>query len=183
MIFSILSFLIVIQPCNPYLHYAMILIPCTIIPITLLIREIKYETVLIILLCITILIITNKEARIIKRELNSEYMNYNMKIVEQIENNTEYNDKISVLGNKCLIYLLSNREAATKYPYQFLIANIDKNILQEFIEQLEIEKPKMIINLMSEDGEFQTEMKKFLEEKVEIEEYKQINNIVYVICE
>lgn len=183
LIFSILSFLIVIQPCNPYLHYAMILIPCTIIPITLLIREIKYETVLIILLCITILIITNKEARIIKRELNSEYMNYNMKIVEQIENNTEYNDKISVLGNKCLIYLLSNREAATKYPYQFLIANIDKNILQEFIEQLEIEKPKMIINLMSEDGEFQTEMKKFLEEKVEIEEYKQINNIVYVICE
>lgn len=183
LIFSILSFLIVIQPCNPYLHYAMILIPCTIVPITLLIKEIKCETILIGLLCITILIITYKEAGIIKGGLNSQYVNYNMKIVEQIENNTKNNDKISVLGNNCLIYLLSNREAATKYPYQLPIANIDKNIQQEFMEQLEEEKPKMIINLMSGNGDFQTKIKKYLEEKVEIEEYKKINEIMYVICE
>ncbi len=182
-LFSIFSFLIVIQPCNTYLHYAIILIPCIIIPITLLIRKIKNEIVLIILLCITILIITNKETRIIKEQLNSKYINSSKQIVEQIENNTEYNDKISVLGNNCLIYLLSNRESATRYPYQLPIANIDKNIQKEFIKQLENEKPKMIINLMNGNGEFQTKIKEYLEEKLEMEEYKQINEIMYVFGE
>lgn len=115
--------------------------------------------------------------------MDNKYIDYNKRIVEQINNNTDKNDKISVLGNNCLIYLLSNREATTKYPYQLPIANIDKNIQQEFMEQLEEEKPKMIINLMSGNGDFQTKIKKYLEEKVETEEYKKINEIMYVICE
>lgn len=48
-------------------------------------------------------------------------------------------------GNWNVIYLVSNRQHATKYSYQFPIGKIDKNIMDDYWKQMEEELPKLIV--------------------------------------
>ncbi len=50
-----------------------------------------------------------------------------------------------VLGNRAVIYLLSQRITTSKYFYQTPIANIDKNIAKEFLKWLEKKEPQIIV--------------------------------------
>lgn len=58
---------------------------------------------------------------------------------------SDENDTISVFGNKDIIYLLCNRMSASKYSFQFPIITIRREIYQEYLADLEKNKPKVII--------------------------------------
>lgn len=59
----------------------------------------------------------------------------------------EEDEKISIFGNWNIIYVLSKREPASKYSYLYPIADVDKGIMREYIEDLENAPPKLIIVL------------------------------------
>ena len=66
-------------------------------------------------------------------------------IVNIINNNTGIDDKISVYGNNNIFYVLSGREHATKYSYQYPIGKFYPKIVEEYFNELSKEKPKIII--------------------------------------
>lgn len=77
-----------------------------------------------------------------------------------LQENTTEEDLISVYGNRNLIYNLSGRQSASKYSYQKPIGEVEPEIMDEYYEDLEENKPKFIV-LASEKDE---RMKKFLKE-------------------
>ena len=54
-------------------------------------------------------------------------------------------DKILVYGNNVKIYYLTDRFAFDKYAYQNPIFYVDESLIDDFINDFNREKPKMII--------------------------------------
>jgi hypothetical protein len=71
-----------------------------------------------------------------------------------INQNTNENDSITVLGNNCTAYLFTDRPSVSKYIYQAPIAYIDPKIADEYISDVTHRKPAMIIILSHNDGQF-----------------------------
>ena len=67
------------------------------------------------------------------------------KIAGIIQSITNSNDRISVVGNYNRLYLISNRKSASKYSYQYPIANTNPNIWKEYINEIENLTAKVII--------------------------------------
>ena len=143
-LFLIFSLIIVILPRNPYLHYAIILTPCIIVPLSNLLNKIdNKEIISCVLICTSIILcyhIKNGMEIAKNKEINT-YLN----ISNYINANVKQNEKICVIGNCCLIYLLSDTESASKYAYQLPIANIDSKIKEEFLKDLETCDAKFIV--------------------------------------
>jgi len=185
-LFSILTFIIVVQPKNYYLHYGIILIPTFLVPILLYINTIKsnknkYAIVLISVFFLTILCSNDI---LIMREIYKSQMKrqpyYAEDIVKIIKENSEETDKILVIGNQCSIYLKSNRQASSKYAYQFPIMEIDNNIKSEFLYDLENSNAKLILCDKSMNKEINETIEKMLYEN-KYSEIKRVNQ--YVILE
>lgn len=131
-----------------YMHYAMVLIPNLLIPyILLLIYFSKNEKMKFIILLYLIIYILKPSItsyidnlKFIKSYDNSEYLN----TADYIKNNTSEKDKISIFGNKNILYVLSNRYSASKYSYQTPIIDYDKKIFEEYVNDISINKPKII---------------------------------------
>ncbi|SDC00142.1 hypothetical protein SAMN04487864_101381 [Succiniclasticum ruminis] len=68
-------------------------------------------------------------------------------IATLVQSVTSKEDRISVCGNNNTIYLLSNRESASKYSYQFPIANINSNVWKEYFDDIKKLTAKVIIVL------------------------------------
>lgn len=66
-------------------------------------------------------------------------------IVNIIEKNTGINDRIMVLGNQDIWYVLSGRLAASKYSYQIPIVNLDDELLKDFLKDMRTNRPKLVI--------------------------------------
>jgi hypothetical protein len=146
---------------NLYYHYAIILIPCFIIPVGYFLAYIrinylvKFNTsIQLIVLLVIVSIITNTQLIAfvhIYEEFplrNRQYEHsIDSELVKFIESNTSVNDSIIVFGNKSLIYLQSNRYSASKYFYQYPIGTIDKKIGIEFIEDIKENTPMLIVDL------------------------------------
>ena len=66
-------------------------------------------------------------------------------IADVIKANTDENDKITVLGNCDIIYLLSERKSASVYSYQIPIADIDTKIKEKYISDVEKLDAKIIV--------------------------------------
>lgn len=62
-----------------------------------------------------------------------------------VSEKTDIDDAISVYGNWDLIYVLSDRKHATRYSYQFPIGSIMPEIMEEYMEELHEEQPKIIV--------------------------------------
>ena len=60
-------------------------------------------------------------------------------------NNTSDNEKISVYGNWNIIYVLTQREHATRFSYVHPIAYVMPSIMQEYIVGLEEELPPIVV--------------------------------------
>jgi hypothetical protein len=78
---------------------------------------------------------------------------YANEIVSFINDNTQKDDKIYVLGNHCLFYNLSHRESASKYPYLYPIVNMKKyrdTMIDQFYKDMELNPPKVICELWYE---------------------------------
>ena len=76
---------------------------------------------------------------------NTHFSDITLSVANYITDHTFDNEKISVYGNWDFIYILSNRNHATKYSYQFPIGKIKPSILADYIKQLEYDMPKIIV--------------------------------------
>lgn len=139
-----------------YSHYGMILVPLISYPIAnlfMMLEKSKTQTLVGIFggICFVASIIFpvwwEGTTNVIKcyaertKEIHRDFDD----IVELILDETDENDQIIVWGNWGIIYVLTQRLPASKYSYQFPIANVDTNIYDEFFEELEKNMPQFII--------------------------------------
>lgn len=92
----------------------------------------------------------------IEEEIEGDEVVY--KIVEE---NTNEKDTISVFGNNCIFYLKTKRLPASKFSYQFPIAEINDEFFDIYFNDLTINKPKFIV--ISQYG-INDGMQKFIED-------------------
>ena len=62
-----------------------------------------------------------------------------------IDQNTSWDERILVLGNHDFYYVQSQRLAASRYSYQLPIVNVDSDIRENFIHELVMNQPKIIV--------------------------------------
>ena len=65
--------------------------------------------------------------------------------LEYIEQYTDEGDAIAIYGNRDSILYLSNRRSISKYSYQSPIASFDRSILDSYFNDIETQKPKLVI--------------------------------------
>lgn len=172
--YLILTYLLISLSGQSYPHYGMILIPLMVFPISTFFSSQKNISILIILL--TFISIPNwingvnsavnycneKMQHVKKEEQIVEYL-----VANDISGNSSDNDKITVFGNKNIIYLLSGRLSSSKYTYQVPIINVDKNISLEYFDDLQKNKPKIIVK---------TNENELLDKFIIENNYKEISN-------
>lgn len=73
------------------------------------------------------------------------------KVIQLIEENSTPEDTISVYGNWDIIYLRTGRRHATRFSYQLPIGKISPEIMQEYVEEIEEERPAVVV--IAEDTE------------------------------
>ena len=184
-IFLVMNILVMSMSGRLYAHYAMILIPATAYPISLLVSYVfsfKNKKNLIISLPIIISVVIlfintfnscwiisyNKAIDGISGKSTVSYLRLVEHSANYIKENTEPNDKILVVGNENKIYTLSERLAASKYSYQHPIINVGEEIKKEFYTEIDKNPPKIIVMVSEVIG-----MKDYLKTN----NYKEINKI------
>ena len=68
-----------------------------------------------------------------------------LQTISYIQEYSDENDTITVFGNRDSIYFYSNRQSASIYSYQYPIGNVDEQIIRQYFNDLELNKPKLII--------------------------------------
>lgn len=143
---------IVMSPLNPYEHYAMILIPLLIYPFSktllFLFESLKCQKNLRVIILIMVIV------SVMCKEINFIY-NRSLAVINDgewlvdiriaIQENSNENDNVLVLGNECLLYLISNRTYHHKF-FNSGITIIDDKLKDEFIEEVENDLPKLIVS-------------------------------------
>ena len=74
---------------------------------------------------------------------------YKTNLISYIKQNTDSNDKITVFGNCCWVYSLSQRESVSRYAYVspiMYIKDYGDIIYESYCDDVEKEKPRMIIS-------------------------------------
>ena len=179
LIYYIVSIYIVISPKREYLHYAIILMPCVIIPLSILIKD-KYKYKLIITIGIELyiaLIVFGVEYYNIKylKENSQKYLLKFEIIADWLEKNTNEDDNILVLGTENIIYNLSNRAYKGKFSYQVPIIYNSSDIANNFLQEITEQKPEYIIvneYKVNNDNYVDGKISKILKEQyIQIEEY------------
>lgn len=124
-----------------YDHYGMILVPVVIYAFSRLLAEVvfikKNALFIMVGICVFLLLYLKGFKKFSEQFLNMENMAQLDEIANIIKSNTNENDKISVCGNKDILYLKSERFSASIYSYQDPIANIDMRIKEKYIEDLQ----------------------------------------------
>lgn len=145
-------------------HYAMILVPAVVFPISALFsicqKHISPKSSVnspnVAILLVTLYFLANFIVPTLLPPLGSLISLYNTrnesdypKLVEDvcyvIEENSTYDETISIYGSWDIIYVLSDRMHATKYSYIIPIGKIMPDIMDEYWEEMEEEPPKLII--------------------------------------
>ena len=152
----VISFLLIGLSRMNYEHYFMVLIPlfvpvlssCTDKLFMLFNQSrhvyIKYG-VPILLLCAFFKYQILFAVHDVYRNINSDSKIYLSELSKLVDDNTAPDDTISVLGNKCTIYLFTNRDSASKYIYQAPIAQISPKILIEYVSDIQKKQPELLI--------------------------------------
>lgn len=150
LLYIILTFAIIIIPQRPYLHYAIILLPTYIIPLSIYFKflESKKDKYFLVALSVAWILLFTKNNHILAKAVYKNLHNttqLNEYIVSTIKERTDVNDKILVIGNRSVLYLESERQADSKYIYQFPIINVDKHIKEEVEDNLKNIYAKLLI--------------------------------------
>ena len=85
---------------------------------------------------------------------------------------TDVDEKISVYGNYNIVYVLTQRQHASKYSYQSPIGSVNPAIMDTYFSDLERELPRMIVAIET-DGQFMNQtdrMRAFLSDHEYTEE-------------
>ncbi|MBR2725559.1 hypothetical protein IKE97_02910 [Candidatus Saccharibacteria bacterium] len=156
-------------------HYAIIMIPFIIIPSFLLLNEIqklkKEKTMIVILLLllsmpVIIMPYLQSFQNAVVRYSDRGKPKFEQKVYDVckiVEENTNEDDKISVVGNWDLIYNKANRFSASKYSYQYNLFMVRPEIVDEYLNDLKNNKPKIIVIEPKRDPS-ETRILDFLEE-------------------
>ncbi|AZU63995.1 ArnT family glycosyltransferase [Neobacillus mesonae] len=172
-----------------YFHYGMVLIPCFVIPIALFIMlindqikgsyyipKVVFNFALVVLLGISTIMLA-KDKIIFVNTAPPDLVNE--KVVSYIQDHTQKDDRITVVGNKVSYFLLSDRRSASKYLYQAPIADISSQILHEYLQDIKTKKPKLIIYpIPSYKGGYGEIVLEYLNTLVEQGEYRLNDKIV-----
>lgn len=172
LVFLFVNFATVIMSGLQFGHYGMTMIPTMVFPLTGFMEDMgkvaKNTKVVSIGLSMVLLIASlalGWKTGVIDCYL--AYVNRNesgvsdrvRKLSEIVKENTTPDEKISVYGNYDIVYVVSDREHATKYSYQTPIGSVYEPIREEYFSQLKKEQPKLII---VQKGRYGGEIEKFL---------------------
>jgi len=148
-LFTLLTVFVLILPKNPYLHYTIGLIPCYIIPIVYLLRNIvennKYSMLILTLMIICIFIFS------ISSEYADRIYECEYKIVDRLKQISNDEADVLVLGNSLIINLLSQTSTECKYIYQYPIEYVDEKIKYEVGNYIYKAKPDIIVFVTASD--------------------------------
>ena len=137
-----------------YNHYGMVLVPLMVYPLANFLDIGNSEktsanaivAIIWILISISISPWGNAISSVISNYTNREIVYNNIQdIADLIIEHTDEDDKITVWGNRNIIYLLSRRMPASKYSYQNPIGEVDNRIYEEYFQEIDLNKPKFII--------------------------------------
>ena len=148
-ILYLIALYIVMSPLNPYEHYAMILIPFLFLPIGKVFlvyldsfdKNIKLVGIIAIILTFYCKEINFMYNRAIQVNNDGEWL---VEIKEAIVNNSKKDDNVLVMGNECLLYLISNRTYHHKF-FNSGVTIIDKKLEKEFVKEVKKDNPKLIV--------------------------------------
>lgn len=160
--YIVLTLLLICMSGRSYGHYGMIMIPTISYPFALLFAacqnsKIEKETSSVITLIVLIYILGNivlpgwiglfeKFPGIYKgRNDRNKLSPAIQSVCDAIIKNSDEDDTISVYGNRNMFYVLTKRQSASKYSYQFPIGTIRKEILEEYMEDIQKTIPQLII--------------------------------------
>jgi hypothetical protein len=159
------SFCLIAIGVHGYLHYCMVLIPLFVPAMAFCFDRlfqlfsskkysfIKYGTpILIACILFNKLIFTTLLS--IGENTRSDSRNDFIQLGKFIDDNTNENDSITVLGNSCTVYLFTNRPSVSKYIYQTPIASINSKIADDYSSDVLHRKPALIIAPSYNDGQF-----------------------------
>jgi hypothetical protein len=154
----IFSFLLTGLSRRNYPHYNMVLIPLFVpviafcaekllVPFRLSKHRIFKFVVPIFLLCVfvNVRIRSDIRVRVIRENIRSNARSYYAGLGKFIDKNSASGDVVSVLGNQGSVYLFTEREAASKYIYQFPLAGVSDKIKDEYINDIKKTRPYLII--------------------------------------
>lgn len=153
--YMILNLIFICISGQTFMHYGMTLIPMYIYPYSIMCRylssdkqrELKINVLVVAYLAVTLLLpdwINLCENATVK--VLSGASPYTDSAIEYIKANTSPEDRISVFGNKSIIYNLSQRKSASRYSYQAPIGTIvNPDIMDEYFEELQETLPPIIV--------------------------------------
>ncbi len=182
-LFLVSSLILLSISGRTYDHYGMVLIPCFVIPIAKFIeilnnqfkgsflRKLSFNCILIGLLSFPSIVIGDEKIA----DTNTATLDVKtQKIVTYIQEHTEQDEQISVIGNKVSFYLLSDRPSASKYIYQTR-ADVSNEILEGYLNDLEQNRPQLLIYIVPGSivsGSYQEQIRNYLDTLVVEEKYK-----------
>jgi hypothetical protein len=162
-VYRILLVYIVINLClvsmsgRLYFHYAMVTLPCFIVAISkifecgynYIVRANKNRAlqVLIAILATLVLSIGSLYDGLgtIKYTRNNSQASH-VEVGRIIRENTDKDDKISVLQYDCNIYLHADRVSSSKYIYQYPISDVSDEVRFEYLNHLIEQSPVIIVS-------------------------------------
>ncbi|MDD6157391.1 MAG: hypothetical protein PUB52_10295 [Lachnospiraceae bacterium] len=140
-----------------YHHYGIILMPTLVVPLAMLLRDLPEgifrnsgKVLLGIVWSTLVLQIGTSIAGYQKQEL-SEMARY-------FQEKTTAEDNVLIIGNACRGYLEGGRETTNRFFYQTPPINISDELYQEFVAELEKERPDTVVvvgtkeNLLAQDN-------------------------------
>lgn len=157
-------------------HYALIIIPALFYPVALMMKEFSANknALLIVIGYILVAIALPQWVAAGKNMAKA----YNERFTDQaalstnavskvVLENSDENDRITVIGNNDIIYLRTNRMSASRYSFQHPLVYIDDDVKPEYLEDLRNNLPELVIIEMNafpdEKGEdFMNDVNEFL---------------------
>ena len=179
---------------NKYAHYGMIIVPALAYPVALLcggkliaVKERSFSFVLYLVVAFTVpkwigSINNAFQLRADYVEKGLAFSRFEENTAQAVLDNTSESDRIIVCGNWNIIYLMTNRMAASKYSYQNAPCSIDEEKRYEFMDDINKNMPKCVVVL---DNAY---MKDWMMEYVSSNEYMLVheeegnNTRVHVYC-
>ncbi len=156
-VYLIVTLLTICLSGRQYMHYGMILTPAVTFPIARCLNELKNakflsKVKLAAIIYLSLILVVPRGITLLRtseyyynHRNESEYYASDNAAVSFIKSNTKPDEAISVYGSRDLLYVLSERNHATKYSYQFPVGRVDSTIMDDYFEQLQNELPVLIV--------------------------------------
>ena len=155
--YFLLTLLMIALSGHIYMHYGMIIVPALVHPITCIAQEMLEKdknqlvtkiVIVLVVICIAMPQWNNAATKMLKdfstRKVN-HIDSWHRKVAEFIKNNSDTDDKITVCGNDDMYYNLSGRFSASRFSYTLPLFTVNNNYRNEFYNDIEKTKPKVII--------------------------------------